>query len=80
MPLWQLPDDIDPVWQQTLKDITAHLLAGSDAETLSDTERQVAEEVQAMDSTALTRMLARLWSDTVLEPEERVRAPLLMAA
>ena len=80
MPLWQLPDDIDPVWQQMLKEITAHLLTGPEAETLSDTERQVAEEVQAMDSTALTRMLARLWTDVVLDAEERVRAPLLMAA
>ena len=80
MPLWQLPDDIDPVWQQMLKEITAHLLTGPEAETLSDTERQVAEEVQAMDSTALTRMLARLWTNVVLDAEERVRAPLLMAA
>lgn len=80
MPLWQMPDDIDPSWQTVLHALIDHQLHGPGAAQMSEVERQVLEGLKAQDSTALTQLLATIWSNTTLDDVQRVRAPIVMAA
>lgn len=80
MPLWLMPEDLDPSWQPVMQSIVAHLLNGPGAAENSEVEREVLTGMQGMSLLELDSLLVSLWGSGPLDETQRVRAPIVMAA